>query len=34
MYGEEILFDLSGRRVKHPSAGDIIIKNNKKIYIR
>ena len=34
MYGEEILFELSGRRVKHPSAGDIIIKNNKKIYIR
>ena len=34
VYGEEIMFDLSGRRVKHPSAGDVIIKNNKKIYVR
>lgn len=34
VYGEEIMFDLSGRRVKHPSAGDVIIKNNKKMYIR
>ncbi len=33
-HGEEIMFDLSGRRVKHPSAGDVIIKNNKKMYIR
>ena len=31
---EEIMFDLSGKRVKNPSAGDVIIKNNKKIYIR
>lgn len=34
VYGEEIMFDLSGRRVKNPSAGDVIIKNNKKMYIR
>lgn len=34
VHGEEIMFDLSGRRVKHPSAGDVIIKNNKKMYIR
>ena len=34
VYGEEIMFDLSGRRVKHPSAGDVIIKNNKKMYVR
>ena len=31
---EEIMFDLSGKRVKNPSVGDVIIKNNKKIYIR
>ena len=34
VYGEEIMFDLSGRRVKYPSAGDVIIKNNKKMYVR
>ena len=34
VHSEEIMFDLSGRRVKHPSAGDVIIKNNKKMYIR
>ena len=34
VYGVEIMFDLSGRRVKHPSAGDVIIKNNKKMYVR
>ena len=34
MYGEETMFDLNGKIVKNHSAGDVIIKNNKKIYIR
>ena len=34
MYGEETMFDLNGKIVKSPSAGDVIIKNKKKIYIR
>ena len=34
MYSKEIMFDLNGKRVKNTSAGDVIIKNNKKIYIK